>query len=183
MFKTKTLIELMEDSGKAKVNMRLANRLSGGLDDESKQTVEELLSRMNDKGNDIFSELESFCLMAIESVTERGNELTGQDISEYLLSIDSALIETDVAMSTLRTELNFLEMAYRDEYNKFYMEQFDGTVNDRTSYAESKTVKERYILFVKREFYESLTSRRDAVMRVYKSLERWAWRVMHADKQ
>lgn len=182
MFKTKTLIELMEDSGKAKVNMRLANRLSGGLDDESKQTVEELLSRMNDKGNDLFSELENFCLMVIESVTDRGNELTGQDISEYLLSIDSALIETDVAMSTLKTELDFLDMAFKDEYNKFYMQQFDGTINDRTSFAESKTVKERYTLFVKRAFYDSLVSRRDAVMRVYKSLERWAWRIMQSNK-
>lgn len=182
MFKPKTLIELMEDSGKAKVNMRLANRLSGGLDDESKRTVEELLSRMNDKGNDIFSSLEEYCLSVIGIVTGGGEDLTGQVIAEYLLSVDSALIEIDVAMSTLRAELNFLEMAYRDEYNKFYMEQFDGTVNDRTSYAESKTVKERYTLFVKREFYESLTSRRDAIQRVYKSLERWAWKSMNTDR-
>lgn len=183
MFKPKTLIELMEDSGKARVNMRLSNRLSGGLDDESKQTVEELLDRMNEKGSDIFSALEDYCLSIIEVVTEGGESLTGQSIAEYLLNVDSALIEIDTAMSTLRTELNFLEMAYRDEYNKFYMEQFDGTVNDRTSYAESKTVKERYTLFVKREFYESLTSRRDAIMRVYKSLERWSWKNMYADKQ
>lgn len=174
--KRRTLMDFVEDSGKAKVNMRLANRLSGGLDEESKATVSDLVERINNGGDSLFKELEDFCQQVVDKIADPDVKVDGEDVAWNLVIIDNHLIRIDTELSSLKSELDFVEMSLKDELNKFYAEQFDGTVNDRTAYAESKTVKERYTVFVKRAFYDALISRRDAITSLKKSLERWAWK-------
>ena len=132
-----------------------------------------LLDRINRKVEDLTAERNQIITELVEAIKEeleRSNiEGVILESTIYELAIQAKKIEEEAVQAHL--DYKFAQQIYDDEFWEAYRHIVDGTREDKTAYAMSKTIQSRYYAFFQYYVMKKLQTQLEQVKSIQRLLE------------
>lgn len=110
---------------------------------------------------------------------EDWSQLSGQDLIKAIFDLQREKVYTSQALSNLFLEASFAMKVSTDVYYEAYRKLMEGTVGDRTAYANQQSKVDRYAAFFRYWIWHSSHSFQkeiDATVRVLEKMAEWSTR-------
>lgn len=173
MIERKTLLDILEKNQQTRpTKTSLPSNILPVMDEKSEDAISSFLEGIERASSFLMDNTKHNIDKFLQNDLR---ELTGQDIVIELLSLETMLEEIGKVVSLLKVEADLVKMSYEDAYNEAYSTPYDGTVNDRNAFAESKTTYLRYLSYAKMSLYTTLQNRLNSLKRQAALIEKLLW--------
>lgn len=110
---------------------------------------------------------------------EDWSQLSGQDLIQAIFDLQREKVYISQQISSLFLEASFAKQVSTDVYYEAYRKLMEGTVGDRTAYANSQSKVDRYAAFFRYWIWHSASAFQreiDGTMRVLEKMAEWSTR-------